>query len=258
MITGAQNGVPFFQFHNLATFAGLWHGIFTRQGGISPAPFESLNVGHRLGDNPDHVKANREIISQCTSSSSIISARQVHGCHVQIVTEVQQPAGAACSSRLEADALVTNLPGIYLMIQVADCQSILIYDPVRQVVGNIHSGWRGSLQNICSRTIETMVTAFGCRAEDLWVGIGPSLGPCCAEFIHYQQEIPEIYWHYRIDECHFDFWSITKDQLRAAGVKPHKIEISSLCTHCRTDLFYSYRKEGLTGRFATIIGLSHQ
>jgi YfiH family protein len=256
MIPRTQNGIPFFQFHNLAAHTGLWHGIFTRQGGLSPPPYDSLNVTYGLGDSPAVVTANRQALSQCTPSGSIITARQVHGAQVLVLTDAQQQNDTAKDELPQADALVTNVPGVYLMVQVADCQSILIYDPVNRAVANIHSGWRGSLHNICQRTIDIMTSTFGCRTDDLWIGIGPSLGPCCAEFINYQKEFPESFWHYCLKARHFDFWTITQDQLCAAGVDRHKIETSGWCTHCRTDLFFSYRKEGTTGRFATIIGLS--
>jgi copper oxidase (laccase) domain-containing protein len=123
------------------------------------------------------------------------------------------------------------------------------------VVAAIHSGWRGSVANIIGRTVAAMVETYGARPERMVAGIGPSLGPCCAEFIHYRQEMPEPLWRYKDDGCHFDFWRLSRDQLRAAGVADRRIETCGLCTRCRTDLFYSYRGEKTTGRFAAVIGL---
>ena len=157
-----------------------------------------------------------------------------------------------------ADAAVTDLTDQYLVIQVADCQSVLMYEPTRRVVANIHSGWRGSIGNIIGRTVDAMAGHFGCSPGRIQAAIGPSLGPCCAEFVNYKIEIPEELWAYRSTDNHFDFWAISSDQLIGAGVPKKNIESSQTCTRCRTDEFYSYRAEKTTGRFAAIIGLKNE
>jgi hypothetical protein len=96
---------------------------------------------------------------------------------------------------------------------------------------------------------------FGCRPNRILAGIGPSLGPCCAEFINYKTEIPREFWRYKGPDDHFDFWAISFDQLLNAGVRAKHIESSQICTRCRTDEFFSYRAEKTTGRFAAVIGL---
>jgi YfiH family protein len=131
----------------------------------------------------------------------------------------------------------------------------MVYDPVRRVVANIHSGWRGSIGNIIGRTLQEMTAAFGTAAGDVVAGIGPSLGPCCAEFVHYRKEIPRSFWPYKNADHHFNFWAISHDQLCEAGVPTEHIFASQLCTRCHTDRFFSYRGEGTTGRFAAVIGL---
>jgi hypothetical protein len=123
------------------------------------------------------------------------------------------------------------------------------------VVANIHSGWRGSIGNIIGCTLQKMTAAFGTSAGDLVAGIGPSLGPCCAEFVHYRKEIPRSLWSYKNTDHHFNFWAISHDQLCEAGVSTEHIFASKLCTRCHTDRFFSYRGEGTTGRFAAVIGL---
>ncbi len=95
------------------------------------------------------------------------------------------------------DAMITDAPGQSLVIQTADCQAVLIYDPVRKAVANIHSGWRGSIQNIIGLTVQAMIKEFDSDPKNLLAGIGPSLGPCCAEFIHYRTEIPKAFWSYK-------------------------------------------------------------
>jgi hypothetical protein len=151
--------------------------------------------------------------------------------------------------------MVTSLPKRTLVIQVADCQAVMMYDPNRQVVANVHVGWRGSIQNILARTLRVLEQRFGCQAGHLVVGIGPSLGPCCAEFVNYQTEIPRRFWAYKDDSHHFDFWAISFDQLVEAGVRPENIANSRMCTKCNPDIFFSYRGQGRTGRFAALIGL---
>jgi len=138
---------------------------------------------------------------------------------------------------------------------VADCQAVVLFDPVRRVVANIHSGWRGSVANIIAKTVSVMQHHFACNPADLLAGVGPSLGPCCAEFIHYEDEIPRQYWHYKNSGRHFDFWAMSRDQLCKAGVPGDNIRVAGCCTRCRTDLFFSYRAEKVTGRFAVAVGL---
>ena len=156
---------------------------------------------------------------------------------------------------MTGDGLVTHVAGKTLAIKLADCQAVLIYDPIQKVVGNVHSGWRGSIQNIIGRCIETMTTNFGSDPKDMIAGISPSLGPCCAEFINYKTEIPMPFWKYKNSTNHFDFWRISRDQLVGSGVLPDHIELSDICTKCNSHLFYSYRQSRDTGRFAAVIGL---
>ncbi|HUT43902.1 MAG TPA: laccase domain-containing protein, partial [Desulfobacterales bacterium] len=123
------------------------------------------------------------------------------------------------------------------------------------VVANVHSGWRGSINNIIGCTLKVMENSFGCRSRDVVAGIGPSLGPCCAEFVNYKKEIPEAFWKYKNDTNHFDFWSISRDQLCEAGVLFENVDLSRMCTKCDSNRFFSFRGEGTTGRFAALIGL---
>ena len=257
MILTHENGASFYQFESLAQFAEIRHGIFTRHFGNSPAPFASLNVSFGLGDANAHIRQNRHVIAQAMGGHDLVCAQQVHSDQVLILNadESLTVDGGAC--RLgTGDALVTASAGNLLMIQLADCQSILLYDRSRQVVANIHSGWRGSIRNIAGRTVNAMKKHFGSDPSHLLAGIGPSLGPCCAEFIHYRNEIPEKLWSYKVSDHHFDFWTISYDQLCDSGVLPDHIESSNICTRCNTALFFSYRGEGQTGRFASVIGLN--
>jgi len=154
-----------------------------------------------------------------------------------------------------ADAMITDIPGKFLAIAMADCQAILLYDPSLNVVGAAHSGWRGSLANIIGACVDAMKSDFGCRPENIFAGVSPSLGPCCAEFIHYKQEIPEAFWGFKGRSHYFDFWAISRHQLLSAGLLPQHIEMADICTKCNPHLFFSYRGQNRTGRFAAVIGL---
>ena len=249
MIENRRNGVVCLQFPNLKDFSELRHAVFTRRDGCSRTPYRSLNTSFSVGDAPDRVDRNRERIRRCLEATELVFARQVHDTDVAVVS------GPPDGRPPKADALVTAARGRYLTIQVADCQAVMVYDPVRQVVANMHSGWRGSIGNIIGRTLQEMTAAFGTAAGDLIAGIGPSLGPCCAEFVHYRKEIPRSFWPYKNASHHFNFWAISHDQLCEAGVPTEHIFTSKLCTRCHTDRFFSYRGEGTTGRFAAVIGL---
>ncbi|MDX1707429.1 MAG: peptidoglycan editing factor PgeF [Desulfobacterales bacterium] len=258
MILTYKNGVSFYQFENLAQCSEIRHGIFTRHFGCSPAPFDSLNVSCGLGDADAHIKHNRQAIARAIGSDALITARQVHSDQVLVLTPDQIDGGGLNDGPAGiGDALVTGAAGIFLMIQLADCQSILLYDATRKIVANIHSGWRGSIRNIVEQTVAAMHKHFDCDPAHLMAGIGPSLGPCCAEFVHYRKEIPKTLWSYKLANHHFDFWAISRDQLADVGIPSENIEISNICTRCNTALFFSYRAEGQTGRFASVIGLNH-
>ncbi len=230
----------------------IFHGIFSRHGGCSPAPFNSLNVSFGVGDDRQNISNNRQRILDYFGAKTLISAQQVHGKQIAIITEPQD------SYEIEGfDALICSVAGIGIMIQQADCQGILLYDPQKKIVAGIHSGWQGSVANIIQETISTMTTTFGCLPSDLIAGISPSLGPCCAEFVHFETTLPKAFHNFQIKPNHFDFWAISKEQLITAGVHVENVEINKTCTKCSDD-FFSYRRNKQTGRFCSVIGLCHE
>ena len=247
------------QFNTFADQLYFIHGIFTRRGGVSRFPFNSLNVGFSAGDKVGHVRENRRRIARCLGFEQTLYLHQVHGRDVAVLKNGESTAATRLpepSSPLVADGAVTDIPGLLLVIQVADCQAVILYDPIKRVVANLHSGWRGSVQNISGRGVEVMVEQFDCDPADIRAGIGPSLGPCCAEFIHYKQELPRAFLRYRREDCHFDFWEITRDQLMDKGILPAHIETAGICTRCHPERFFSHRHERPTGRFAVAAGVA--
>ena len=256
LISAKRNDTSLYQFPNLSRFSDIRHGIFTRKNGYSKTPYKSLNTSYSTGDDSRNVKLNRSVISKCFDGNQLIFARQVHGTKTVVFAKKSITIKKRFHDVIpECDAMITDIKKISLVIQVADCQSILMYDPVRKVVANVHSGWRGSINNIIGRTISVMENEFDSKPGSIVAGITPSLGPCCAEFINYKEEIPEELWKYKDDSDHFNFWAISSDQLCDAGVLKKNIHLSEMCTRCNTDLFFSYRGEGTTGRFAAVIGL---
>jgi len=245
---------PILQFAHLRRHERIRHAVFTRHGGFSRGRFASLNVSYGVGDPPASVHRNRDKMRRILNTPALAFARQVHGTGVRVVSA--NNLGGFCGPRPPtADALVTDMKGVFVGIQVADCQPVLLWDPVRKAVANVHSGWRGSIRNIVGHTVAVMQERLGSKPADMIAAIGPSLGPCCSEFVNYRQEIPKRFWRYKDSADRFDFWAVTRDQLQTAGLDPANIACSHICTRCNTDQFFSYRGEGVTGRFAAVIGL---
>jgi len=176
----------------------------------------------------------------------------VHGCRASLVT-AGNPAPE--TEIPDSDILLTRQPGLGLLIKQADCQAVMLYDPVRRVIANVHCGWRGQVANILREAVARLRERFGCRPQDLVAALGPSLGPCCAEFRNYREEFPPELWHYQVRPTFFDLWALSRDQLLAAGLKPRQIDIAGICTRCRGDEFFSYRRDRLTGRQGAVIGI---
>lgn len=216
----------------------------------------------------------REKLRQETPFSALFSANQTHSKHVFVIDEAaiagvaSRDGGDALQSGRNSlgdsalpvienvDAFVTNLSGVGILIKTADCQPILICDPVKNVVAGVHSGWRGSVQNITGETIRVLREHYGCDPRDLLVSIGPSLGPCCQVFTDPMRELPVEFHRYIQDGGAVNFWDVTRDQLAECGVFAEHIEHFRICTSCNTDRYFSYRQEKPeTGRFGSVVGI---
>ncbi len=249
MIRKNESGVEWLEFELLAECPGLMHAIFLRHGGISPEPFGSLNAGGSTGDDHEKVTENRRRMLNALNISRVVSGKQVHGSDVTWIKQDQMEIAAS-------DAMITDLQNVGLMIKHADCQAAILYDPVHRALGNVHAGWRGNVQNIYRAAIQKMQEAFGTRPEDLLVGVSPSLGPNHSEFKNYKTEFPEEFWTFQVRPEYFDLWAIARHQLEQCGVLPHHIQIASICTYANPQDYYSYRRDKVTGRHATIAALS--
>jgi YfiH family protein len=245
MIRKNQNGVEWLEFELLAEQHGLVHGVFLRHGGVSQGPFATLNVGGATGDDKESIAINRQRILDALEISHYESGKQVHGDQVIWIKEPHQ-------KDVECDGMITNTCELGLMIKHADCQAAIFYDPIQQALANVHSGWRGNVKNIYRGAIHKMKEVFGSKPENLLVGISPSLGPEHAEFKNYKIEFPEYFWKFQIRPEYFDLWAISRHQLEECGVLPHHIEIAGICTYAQKEDYFSYRRDKVTGRNATV------
>jgi len=251
-LSAKVGGLPCYRSPLLSAFPEVVHGFFTRQGGVSPDPFHSLNLSFSVGDRRDLVIHNRDLVQGAMGLAALASATQVHGSRESLVYAGNS---APDEELVDADILITPEANLGLLIKQADCQAVMLYDPVRRVAANIHAGWRGQVQNILAQAVILLTEKFGCRAPDLVAALGPSLGPCCAEFRNFRREFPPALWPYQVRPNYFDLWALSRDQLLAAGLNVRQIDIAGICTRCRADLFFSYRGEGRTGRQGAVIGL---
>jgi len=258
MLLHSSGDVRYYQFESLQ-HSDVVQAVFTRQGGVSPAPYASLNLSISTGDARENVAANRRRAFRALGREpeSIADLWQVHSADVVVV---DSPLGEDGRSP-KADALVTDRPEVTLLLRFADCVPILLFDPVRRVIGVVHAGWRGTLLKAPVVAVKTMAEHYGSRPADILAGIGPSIGPC-----HYAIG-PEVVEQTRTafgaeadpllipnHSYHLDLWAANALALRQAGVE--QIEISAMCTACRTDEFFSHRGEqAQTGRFGALIAL---
>jgi hypothetical protein len=236
-------------------FNGCAYAFFDRHGGESRPPYSSRNISFSVGDDDGIVKNNREKIRQSLGLDLLVSGHQVHGdkifCYTGDTLKKPEIEGV--------DALMTREKGVGLMIQQADCQAVLLHDPIRQAIAAIHCGWRGSVNGIIAKTVWAMRDLFGSTPEDLSAAVSPSLGPCCAEFVNYKKELPREFMRFRVNENYFDFWQISRWQLTMCGLKTSAITVAGICTVCSQD-YFSYRRacrktQGHTGRNCSVIAL---
>lgn len=254
MLRQTVDGFTIYRFGSLVT-EGLVHAVFSRMGGVSTGPLSALNVGNCVGDDPAAVAENHARICGHLGISSelVTSAQQVHGNRVAVVTVAH--AGKVFPN---TDALITRAPSIPLMLRFADCQPIILYDPLRHALGLVHAGWRGVALGIARRAVEAMHEAFGTEPGMLMAGLGPAIGRCCyvvgqdvASAMSYV--LPD--WREVMvaqgDGWLLDLSAANAQQLTAAGVK--QVEQADLCTSCLRNEFFSHRGDGgSTGRFAVV------
>ena len=273
-------GLHVLQASALARIPWLVHGFSTRPGGASDLGGDKvLNLGFAEWDTKEKVLENRRRF-QCALGANGLMLCSLNQIHSDVVHLFETPPAGPC----RGDASITNRPGLLLAVQTADCVPILLVDPKNRAVAAIHAGWRGTLQRIVGKAVGKMQMQFGTKPVELLAAIGPSIGGCCYEVgtkvaSEFRSQFPTasewfdelrtgdepnpLQWLNMQPPGHqpppknvlLDLRKANRAQLLAAGVRAQNIVSSDLCTACRRDLFFSYRKEGTTGRLLSVIGI---
>lgn len=246
---------------------GVRVGFSARTGGSSEYPYESFNLGLHVGDQPERVISNREAWAGVFSASleRMVCCQQVHGSEVILVdSELAGRGSAVYDTALPGyDAMICNTPGLLLAAFFADCFPLFFFDPVQKAVALAHSGWKGVMGRIAAVTIREMAVHFHSRPEDIQVMIGPGIQQCCFEIQadladKVRQKFPGLPGIVYSSQAAYrwDLPATIRHILYQSGIKANNLISCDLCTACRTDLFFSYRREGgITGRMAAVIGL---
>lgn len=259
MIPGNFGSVRFFSFKSMAE-VGVKQAIFTRCGGVSMAPYATLNTGSTVGDDPQAVLENRQrcFMSLDCNISSMFDVWQVHSSTV-VIAEAPRPVD---QDHVQADIILTDKPGVTLFMRFADCVPIFLIDPIHHAIGMAHAGWIGTVNHVAALTVRTMHERYGSLPVDLLVGIGPSIGvdhyPVGEEVISKVKKAFPEYADELVSEnkgkTHFDLWKANALTLQEQGVR--NIEVAGICTACHIEDWFSHRGEqGKTGRFGAIMAL---
>lgn len=247
----------------------------SRKGGCSTGPYDSLNMGAASGDDPALVSKNRDLAFQETGCPvrCVSYPQQVHGDAIQQIRTQDlslarvEPGSVFPVLRFpQTDAVITDVPGVLLTSLHADCIPVWLYDTEKHAAGLIHAGWRGTRADIAAKTLLAMEDAFGSVPEDVIAVIGPGISRCCFEtgpevYESFHAMLPEPSGQFSTPDgngkYYLDLKLINRILLRRRGVE--EIYVSGLCTSCRDDLFFSYRRDGgATGRMCAAICLQER
>lgn len=244
-----QNNLVYLTADSLMAAGGVVHAFSTRKGGVSQGIYASLNLGANRGDDPGAVRENYRILCSALGMThqNLVFSRQVHKDMVRTVTMADAGKGLFRPIDYEADGLITNTPGLPLVVFTADCIPILLYDPEKRAIGAVHAGWRGTALGIVQKAVSQMTVEFGCHPEHILAAIGPGLSQCCFET---DRDVPDAmcaalgalaapYIKPRGSKYHVDLKGINALWLRRAGVS--HISIAEDCTRCQHDLYWSHR-----------------
>lgn len=250
-----KDGVTFLQFKNMQKYNDkITHCFTTRKGGISSGVYESMNLGFNTGDDKENVFENFKRISIALNIEykNMVFSNQIHEANVKTVDENDKGKGIIKKSNIIGyDALITDKPGVVLVTFFADCVSVFLYDAEKNVIALAHSGWRGTVKEIARKTIIKMRDEYNCVPSNIIAAVGPSIGSCCFEVGNEVYEEFKYNLPYSTGYCikindekwRIDLRSIIKNTLIQSGISEKSICISTMCTKCNNDLFYSHRRD---------------
>ena len=258
-----QKNLTFFKFSNLEPFENITHFVSTRNNGYSEGCFASLNLGLKVGDNPEIVIKNRMKLAEAAGLNALdfVVPSQSHTTNVQIVGCNQKGSGVLNkdTALTDTDAMITDEPNVCLLVFGADCVPVLFYDANKKVIGVAHAGWKGTVNKIVTKTLNLMQEKFGTNPKNILAGIGPAIGPCCYNIggevaIQFESNFPTSKNILTRDTHNktikLNLKEANKILMLEEGIPEKNIEISDFCTSCRHDLFFSHRYDkGKTGRF---------
>jgi len=259
------NGILYHTADGLSAAGGVCHAFSTRRGGVSRAPMDSLNFFGSTGDTRENLLENYRRLGAAVGfdAARAVGCRQVHGKRVYVARAEDAGRILSADRPCEADALITDVPGLPLVVFSADCCTILLSDPVTRCVGAVHAGWRGTALGVVSEAVRAMGEVYGARAGDLHAALGPSIGPCCFET---DADVPEaMYAGFGAEAArfitrtgnkyHVDNKGINRAWLLRAGLLPDRIEVHPDCSMCRPDRYWSHRAMGQRrgGQIAVIL-----
>lgn len=240
--------------------------VTTRDGGISTGPYATLNLGLHVGDRDDDVLVNRTRVADALGASldDFVFCEQVHRPSVAVITEAERGRGARrrTDAMAETDALVTTVPGIVLVVMVADCVPLVLFDPVARVLACVHAGWGGTVRNVTAAALATM-SSLDSDPANVIAGIGPAIHPDRYQVGENVVEMAEATFGDRVSQVvrpdgtgkwTFDLWRANRIQLADAGVPDEQVHLAALGTGPGSP-FFSHRFEGPCGRFAALARL---
>jgi YfiH family protein len=248
---------------------GFTNGFSTRLGGISPMPRTALNLAGFNEDSAENILENRRrFLKLFDGEWALGGCWQMHGTDVRVINDAAEakPAEDARGDSIYCDAIVSKARGVLAGVKIADCVPLLIGDPKTGSFAAIHAGWRGTYAGIVLYAIERLTSEYNAQPEECRVAIGPAAASCCYEvgsevIDGFKERFPgadALFTTTREGHARIDLLQANHDQLVAAGVAAERIHTAPLCTMCRTDLFFSYRREkqavGKVGRLMAVIG----
>jgi polyphenol oxidase len=248
---------------------GFVNGFSTRLGGVSDMPANALSLAGFHDDAPENILENRRrFLKLFPGEWTLAGCWQVHGAGVRVVQTIAdaKPAENTLGETVYCDVIVSAAKGVLAGVKTADCVPILIGDTRTGAFAAVHAGWRGTLATAVIAGVERLANEYDARPEDLRVAIGASAGPCCYEvgsevieaFTSKFADGEKLFTRTRSGHALVDLLKANRDQLISIGVKPERIHTAPICTMCRTDLFFSYRKEkslhGKVGRLMAVVG----